>query len=562
LSDITKKILSLEPEIEPRLDTGTPPVKNSIIRSVTLEEPTTKKLPSKPSSSHASDIPSLRGRSTQDETYPDFITRKDSPLNSTPEKIKAPSQPIENTAYINEAPKTSWIMWTGIALTFIWIGASAAVYFGLFGTAISALTPMALSGLILAVLLPAVLITLLWMTWRRLTHVSHEAGRVAHAVQLLTRADETALINTRNLAVGIQSELSLVDEHLNKMLDRFEGLKNDITSHSQDINTVGLTLTERSDDVGRNLTLQRQALESITSTFDTRMETLGSTIETQSLKLSEMTDVAAKNIETAELSLTQATETLGKTSENLTQTSQETSQAIETTTAKLSGNHDQLSELHGKISDLIAALTAQQETVKADLAAQSENLSDMSKMAKNSTDSLQQNLSLGSDLLTALGGANQGTQEAVQKRFAEMERMIGDTQSRADAVAESANTRIRDSLAETRKDLSKLESDMQVLSAQLANAREESAQLDLDNMERQKSQQQAGFGRLQLKPLETDFPPVEPPRFPTHDKSTSHMQAPLNFEGDNFAGKNTKATNTKATDTLSLNALNLDAFRS
>ena len=534
MSDITKKILSIEPDFEPK----TKPARDSIIKSVDIGS----KPAAKSAGTHASDIPSLRGSSTP-ETYPDFITRegkaagdkasedKIAPIAAKPK----PAQTNESTQYTAEVPKTAWIMWTGIALTLIWMAASAAIYYGLFGTTIKALSPVALSGLILAVLLPAVLITLLWMTWRRLALISYEAGRVTHAAQILTRADESALINTRNLAVGIQSELSLVDEQLGKMLGRFEGLKNDVTSHGQDINAVGLTLTERTEDVGRNLTLQRQALESITSTFDTRMETLGTTIETQSTKLSELTDTAAKNIETAEQTLTQAAETLTKSSETLNQTSQDTSQALETShqaiesgNKNLSDNHEQLSALHDKIAELVSALKTQQDKVKADLVAQSENLQSMSDMAKGSTDSLQQNLSLGSDLLTALSKSNSHTKEAMQQRFTDMEAMIEETQSRADALTESANSRLQDSLTQTREELSKLETDVQALNTKLDKKSSTPQQLNLDGIEPQKS----GHGRLNLKPLETDFPPVEPPRFTSQDKTPSYEQPPLDLPLD------------------------------
>jgi len=461
LSDITKKILSLEPE-----NTLTSkPIKKSIIHSITTAD---KPAPIS-SGGHASDIPSLSHDPSKPTSFPDFISRKESAAQTTANQAvkETAVRPINSTAYSAQPPKMGWIVWTGIALTIIWIGASAAVYFGLFQPAINTLNPAALSGLILAILLPAVLITLLWITWRRLAQMSHEVGRVAHAAQILTRADESALVNTRNLAVGIQSELSLVDKHLNKMLDRFEGLRNDITAHGQAINTVGITLTERSEDVGRNLTLQRQALESITSTFDTRMETLGSTIETQSLKLSDVTNVAAKNIETAQQSLIHAADKLGKTS-------QDTTQNIEVSVENLSANHAQLSGLSEKISDLIGALTNQQKKIKTDLAAQSNTLQDMSNMATGSTEALQENLSLGSDLLAALNTVNKSTQDAVQKRFADIENMIAQTQDRADAAAEASNARVRDSLSQTRKDLSKIETDMRVLGTQLTNAREQS----------------------------------------------------------------------------------------
>ncbi len=519
MSDITKKILSLEPDSESEIT----PVKGGLIRSIEpMDAPASvsDKISEKSSSpQHASDIPSLRRNVANPESFPGFISRDDT---LTP-------QTVDTIDYTATPPKTAWIVWTGIILTLIWVAASIAIYFGLF--AVTPLTPMAISGFVMAVLLPVILITLLSLTWRRLVHISHEAGRLAHAAHILTRADESALTHTRNLAVGIQSELSLVDEHLNKMLKRFETLKSDITTHSQDINNVGLALSERSDDVGRNLTLQRQALESITSTFDTRMETLGNTIETQSQKLSEVTQIAAKNIEAAEHSLTQAAHSLDQSEQGLITTSQTTSETLATNMESLNKTHTQLSDLHTKLSEFMDSLTAQHNKIKSELLTQSENLQDMSNMAKDSTDTLQHNLSLGSDLLTALTTANQGTQDAVQQRFSDMENMIAQTQDSADALADAANKRVRDSLAQTRKDLSKLEADMQVLSTQLSNAREQSTQLDLMALNTQKAEEQAGFGRLKLKPLETDFPPVEPPRFPSR-AIRDETQAQLNLDDE------------------------------
>ncbi|MEP1231148.1 MAG: hypothetical protein ABJG88_10770 [Litorimonas sp.] len=535
MSDISKKILSLEPDVTPNNPAG----KDSIIRSIDLETPTRavkKPLPKTPSS-YASDIPSLRGTQAGSDDFPDFITRSDAIIETNTNGPKARAtmhgnnSSIQDTSYRVEPPKTTWIMWTGITLTFIWIGAVAALYFGVFGAALSALTPMALSGLILATLLPAILITMLWLTWRRLAHISYEAGRVAHAAQILTQADKTALANTRSLAVGIQSEMSILDEQLAKMLSRFEALKTDITAHGQDINAVGLTLTERSDDVGRNLTLQRQALESITGTFDTRMETLGTTIETQSAKLSEVTQNAAKHIETAEETLTKAAQTLDKTGQDIHLVSQDTAKTIQANADTLTANHENLSELHEKITELVKALTIQQDKVKQDLAAQSENLHDMSNMAKNSTDMLQQNLSLGSDLLSALSTTNQSTQDTVQQQFSDMKNMLEHTQERADELAQTANNRVKDSLSQTRKDLSKLETDMQVLSAQISNAREQNTQLEL-GMLNASSPNPSGTGRLKLKPLETDFPPVEPPRSPYSDKSLFANETQPVFEDD------------------------------
>lgn len=533
MSDITKKILSIETENEPdarpakdraaqRLDKPIEivPEKNSGKNS-------TNKSASKPykDTPHASDIPSLR-RDTQTTNiapndtlkpndFPDFISRKNASAASL-------ARTMMDTEYSEKPPKTTWIMRAGIAMSLIWILTSLLVLYALFGvnTAISSLTPVAISASVLAVVLPAVLITILWTTWRRLSRVSFEAERLAHAAQVLTRADESALINTRNLALGIQSELSMVDEHLAKMLNRFGGLKDEVNAHSRDINAVGLTLTERSENVGRHLTLQRQALESITNTFDTRMNTLSDTIETQNLKLTAVTQQATDNINSAEQGLSSAAKTIGETTDAA-------SGVLGQETERLISAQTQLTNLHENISDLITKLVREQDKIKSGLSAQSQALLAVAENAKVSSETLKSSLSEGHDILQSLDSINQDTDQNILKRFKTMEKLMADTQIRADEFSQSTSSRVQDSLSRTRKELSQLETEMQVLRNSLSNARDEQAQLSLSPSAALHTE---GLGRLGLRPLDTDFPPVEPPKHVSAPLFSSPSQPALSFE--------------------------------
>ena len=86
---------------------------------------------------------------------------------------------------------------------------------------------------------------------------------------MLVSPDKEALSKTESLAHGIQEQISKVNKEMGLTVEALEGVQIAVARESQALDAAGLALSNRSEDVGRNLTLQRQALESMSGTFDT-----------------------------------------------------------------------------------------------------------------------------------------------------------------------------------------------------------------------------------------------------------------------------------------------------
>ena len=107
-------------------------------------------------------------------------------------------------------------------------------------------------------------------------------------------------------------------------------------------------MTTRSDDVGRNLTLQRQALESISGTFDTRMETLSSQISNTSQTLDSICSAAE--------------EKLLKAGEALQLASGKMDQTIADSSNRISEKITEIGDVSRKLDETSSALTADLES--------------------------------------------------------------------------------------------------------------------------------------------------------------------------------------------------------
>ncbi len=477
MSDITKKIFSIEPDID------------DIIEPITKAEKPVEKAPVKKAI----------------EPLPKFITRQEAPLDTMP--------------YGDEAPSTKWITVTGIVLTVIWIGAVTAYIFALseIGQNWSSLPPMGLAGILMAIIFPAILISLLWMTWRRLAQMKHQAQMIANIAKKLTKADDSAIASTQNLADGIRAELSKLDQHLEKTLDRYSTLQVQLTADTRSIDEAGLILTERAEDVGRNLTLQRQALESISGTFDSKMETLTASIAAQSQDLTKAAETAAGSISAANEALTQ-------TSDNLKASGEEIANHLQSSSDSLNQSAAQLENIDADLSKITSRLQEEQTRLQTEMNAQVKEIGAATGTAIESSELLMNSLRSGQDTVAALNTATLKTNESIKQQFEDLSERITTAQSEANDISEKAATRVQESLSQTRRDLSQLETDMLALQAKLRNASQKTDELGFDEPE----QPLPGIGRLKLKPLDTDFPPVEPPRFQSKPKQQAELlETPL-----------------------------------
>ena len=539
MSDIFKKITSIEPVDDDALDA----------LKITSSD-------AKPQQSLLRPLP--EDMPDDDDPVPEFITRRNEANDVAPQSKSAQPvlEPIESERVVPEstaadtaaskttksessltapitaplamkvqdklAPSTGWMTWVGIAAVLIWLGASFAYVYGFFdlGRKWTDLTPMQTAGIVLAVLLPAILIGLLFYALRQLSKLSAQADTLSYAALALTRPDDRVIGKTAIMSKAIKAEIDSVDARIDQALARMSDLENVIKEQTQELTQATAATTLSADEIVSRLSTQRLALESVAGTFDNRMVMLSSALDEQSSKLEASTQLAEHKIQEARVSIDGAAEKINAASDvvkgntveaasTLTKSHEEIENLAEMIRAR-SAELDEVYRKHAKdLTSMIGQLRDEQQDMSISLEERLEKMRDMSLSARVSAESLTEASQAGKVTVEALAEATRLTDTAVKQRFAEMENMVKFSGEKADSISDRAARRVQDSLTQTRKEIARIENDMVALQNRL-NSPQSAQSLPLNEPEQPKPKKRP---RIKLKPLEEDFPPVEPPRF-------------------------------------------------
>ena len=542
MSDIFKKITSIEPVDEDALDAlktspSTPKARRSLLRP----------LPE--------DLP-------ENDPVPEFITRQsdiesdieqDVPATSPVRPDSVISEPIIPTSMASEqnsikltdvspvvtttiapsialadnndpTPSTGWMKWVGAIAVLIWLGASFAYVYGFFdlGRKWTELTPIQIAGLVLAVLLPAVLLGLLFYALRQLSKLSVEADKLGRAAHALTQPDDGVITKTAIMSKAVKTEIDSVDARIDQALARMHGLESVLKDQTNGLTQATASTAQTADEIASRLSTQRIALETIAGTFDERMAMLTSTLNEQSGKLEASTQLAEHKIQEARVSIDGAAEKINAASDvvkgntveaasTLTKSHEEIENLAEMIRAR-SAELDEVYRKHAQdLTTMIGQLRDEQQDMSISLEERLEKMRDMSLSAKVSAESLTDASEAGKQTVQALAEATRLTDTAVKQRFAEMENMVKFSGEKAESISDRATRRVQDSLAQTRKEIARIENDMVALQTRL-NDPQPAENLPFDEPKQPRPKKRSP---IQLKPLEEDFPPVEPPRFPS-----------------------------------------------
>ncbi len=459
MSDITKKIFSIEP-VDELIDAET-----DIIRSLTDNKPSkvTDRIPSEP--------------------VPEFVTRN---------SVKPLSSPPSTLDQDMETPRTAGWLILGLGLIYF---ISACLYFGL-PLFTRGADLLAATGLILLLTLPLFLLFLLWRTLRHLSRITYQNARLSKAADLLVSPDAEALTRTENLAVGIRAQISQVNEDLSKTTKLLQDVQLSVTRESQALDVAGVTLTKRSDEVGQNLTLQRQALDSMTDTFDTRMNTLSTQITDTSQKLDSLCTNAETKLLTASEALQKASETVDNT--------------VTSGSSRIDGAVTTLGEMSSKLDDTANALTedlaTSLKTLQSADASYDQNKEDLQRLnaeTETQIETLRITLQQGQEILSELKSVSGSRTKDLQSYYYDLKSQLKQSEDETLALQGQTTRMVESNLAQMRQEFSRMEEELKELQSKLSGLRDSTKDL---------SAQETYASRLNLKPLDSDFPPVEPPR--------------------------------------------------
>lgn len=444
------------------------------------------------------------------ETQPDPVIR---PLatRDTSREVKTPPAappiptrdiPLQPAYIAPTTPSAARLGWVGPLLTLFTGLAIGAVVFA-YTTETASISPFGLAALITAVIVPMISVLALWVTLRALATNRQETSRLAEVADRLTRADEAVTSDVSRMSSAIKRELAQVDSRLAQSRDELDTLVALISRQSTEMNGMTQKLTDRSETIAKTVTDQRDAFADLSSDFETRMTALRQSIETQREALNETTTVAAQRVDDASEALSHATKLTADHSHAI---------ATAATTANSS-----ITEAEGRLSALSDRITAQVDELDAfykrrltQLTDLSARLSDDKGLAETALYSQSEKLGavdaqleMTESRLTDLLDHAAQVQAQLTARLSDIDRTLSDADQRSRAFTADIADRVTDSVAQTRREISIMESELRALQSRMDGAKATDRLLPLSETPK------AAPTRVHLKPLDTDFPSLD-----------------------------------------------------
>lgn len=408
---------------------------------------------------------------------PEVIHRADKPKYDVD---PAPAQPLTLHGETPSAqkppsrePSYTWINLTvGLAIV-LWIATVAIVAYSTTPAAAGAprFTGLQLAALALFAIGPVMIILILGYTLRQMTRLSEQAHSLSRTAQALMSPDDTAYSRSSVMARNIKGEIDQVNTHIDKAVSRMATLRETLEEQVQTIDRVSYLAENKTELIASQLREEREALTAIASAYDDRMAALSANLDTHSANLAKSTQQAEQKINEARISVEGAAAKINTASEIVLKNTVEAGKKLDANQAeimRLSGElktrASELDNLYGKhasdLSALISEMRNEQEALGESLEAGLHKMREMSLTSQVSAKHLADASASGRKTVVALADAARLTDTAVKQRFADMEEMVRFSNARAESISEKAARRVQDSLAQTRKEISRIEYDM------------------------------------------------------------------------------------------------------
>lgn len=482
MSDITKKIFSIE-------QTGD---------DVAQSEPSTSDVvrPLAGLDRHPVNSPAA-------EAVPDFVTRDAKQPLAKPPSL---SPTFEN------APKSfGWLIAGFGVLYFI----AAGLYFGL-PLVIEPVRFVTIAGLILLLLLPLILLFLLWRALSHLGRVTNQSAKLSEAAERLVSPETEALARTETLASGIRAQINKLNSGLSNTVEALEGVKIAVTRESQALDAAGLALSSRSEGVSRTLSEQRQSLAAMTDSFDSRMATLSGQIASSGVALDTVCTAA-------ETKLVRAGETLEKSATRVDEVVKLSAAKLESDISELGTLNEKLSEAAEILSKQLTDTTQGLGVTDSTLAEQSISLGRLNAETQAQLTELQGTIVHGHELLVELQSSAETRSTEIAAYYTNLASQMKKSEDETLALQSETTKTVESNLAQMRRDFGRMETDLQALQAKINNLRDVSDTIPAPEEKP---------NRLTLMPLDSDFPPVQPPEIVQSPPNEVIGEEPLNLGMD------------------------------
>lgn len=537
MSDITKKIFSID-EVSPDTSAAdtppTPPQKTRLelrplnsdplepkLKPLDLSAPPIKSAPPKPVSS---DEPEIGLSEAVKPPRPKIMSEPTAAERDEPVMPRF----IARETLSEAEPVGHGLTWVGIVLGLLTALSVAAWAYGYFelGRSGTPLTPAAFAALICAVTVPAVTVLFLFLGLRSLQQSRAEGRRLAMIADRLTRADENVAQDVATLSGAIRAELSSVDARLAQSRAAVDAFQDRLSDQAAQMDDQTRNVAERAETIGRAMTLHRQALETLANTVDQQLQAVAETVQSRKAELESSTASAKDTLLAAHATLNDAAQSVDERAISFRETVAAAREEMQLSAQEME-----------KSSDRVAAQT---DALKSAYAAQSENLSGLSDAITGDQSQMAQAMSQQIDCLSAidaqiertetkltqLADRAQAIQNALDAKLTDIEATLTKANTHSQAFTRDMTDRVSDSIAETRRDMSLMETELRALQSRISAVDLPEPELDLSVPDGPSVRRAASTGRIHLKPLETDFPPLDPPGA-SPPRPSANRQAPL-----------------------------------
>jgi uncharacterized coiled-coil protein SlyX len=464
------------------------------------------------------DATSVDPASAKTATISDVLRRSDDPLTPKvrPNTRADSAPPIRSLLNGEPEPSSSrGLLWAGIILGVLTLIALATWTYSHFAGANGGLDNLSTwqwAGLICAVIVPAAAVVALFATLNALKTVRERSDRLAAITDRLTRADSTVANEIESLATVIRREIAAVDARMAETRQTLDGFKSAIAEQGKDLDKTTKTMAERSETVGRALTLHRQAFDSLSTTFDAQMGRLSEQMSVQRTDFEGTTAKAEADLTASKTAIEAAGTALSDTisqATNSTKTAQETLDAARDRLAEIiiqvEGTTTELDTVYTKHSAQLSALSEkaidEKNSTEAALLAQAERLG-----------AIDAQIEITESRLSQLVDHARSIHETLSTQITAIDNTLDSADARSQRFTADLSNRVSDAVADARRDISMMEEDLRALQVRLRTTDDASAELDLTA-----GPSQSPSSRVRLRPLETDFPSLEPPH-PTYNE--------------------------------------------
>jgi len=474
-------------------------------------------------------------KTTQPDPEPEKIQRA-VPKNEQPETPMPAiiSRPIDAGSTLDDATPR-WLLFVTLGFGALWLIGTLITANSLYSFKdFSSYSAAQFGGLAFLILFPLALLLVAYLAMRQLTILSRQSERLERAANDLMKVDETVVRRATEMSGVVKREIDSLNDGIDTALSRASTLQGVMTEQAEKLGETSLAVEDKTKQITERLATEREALWSISNTFDEQMKSVTQSLDTHSENLALSTKTAEQKIQEARISVENTASKINQTSDVIR------SNTMEAATT-LSGNQDEILRLsdqlkqraeeldaiyqkHGQdLNSMIAQLRNEQEVLSQSLEERLSKMRDVALSAQVSAERLTEASEAGRQTVMSLSEAAQLSDSAIQKRFADLEQMVEFSNSKAESINEKAARRVQDSLAQTRKEIARIETDMMDLQEKLSSAAtmpEESRRLtpaqpekisdtvDVDAKSDVPPKKHAGA--LKLRPVDDEDNPIPP----------------------------------------------------